>query len=1066
MNRAKTTSLSSPVSSSRPDSLSKIEEFIEAYESSRALGKQTNLLDYLPSPDSDLYRPTASELIRVDMEYSWEQRQNKRLLDYRKLLPDVLDDPEVLGQVAFEEYRLRVQAGEQVSFDEYHKQYGIETNGWPRWNTDVAHVKPTRQDDSPQGSEQGSSIDQLWQEAMELADDVQDFPTIGEKFLDFELQQELGRGAFARVYLARQGELADRPVVLKIASGHSLEPQHLARLQHTNIVPIYSVHRHDNLTAVCMPYYGARTMADLLTTVRQKSAAIASEQNLISTFFGRADPTKLPASSSATVETSSPSKPPSKIIKALAESNYVDAVIWLMKQIAEGLSHAHSRGIIHRDIKPANILLTEEGLPMILDFNLSEDVVVNGRTSLLVGGTLPYMSPEHLQAVSSGGQVDFQTDIFSLGVIFYELLTGERPFPDRSGAFDDVVREMISDRQGSCPSVLALNRAVPPSVASVVNRCLAPHGKDRYRSSEELTEDLQRHLHNQPLRHVADRSIAERSKKWLKRHPRISSGGGVAAIAAVGLLLMFGLLFMRGQRLDRLNAESMFQAFRRQQPLLTMALGVPHSEAQILEDSIATTRESLESYGVLDNRNWREQTAYKALPAATQLELNRRMGELLYLVARANDQLPDTVTEAKDRTAILDESLELNRLALEVYTPDSCPRALLLQRASLLEEKGSHDAAEKLREQATHHSTKDVIDQYADVYKLLDARNYRQAKPLLIALRDHSPTDPVPWLLLGDANAALGALAESEGCLTTAIALRPESYMGYYHRGRCHMDQKRYEDALMDFEQVIRLRPQLACGILNRALAHKAMGNYVEATADLTRALELGATQTRIYFLRSDLRRRVGDKAGAAQDFETGLARTPSDELSWVTRGVARLKRDPAAALSDYRHALQLNPFSTAALRNSVHVLADRLNRRQEAMQALNQLLALDENDPDALAGRSVLYARQGDRTAALADVEQLLRVSKRPKAIFQAACALSLNSNPENSDASKAMVLLARAVQLEPRWLARARTDPDLKNVRQTEGFQKFVTDFHKMNSPNLNFNQPLEAASIKTDE
>jgi len=97
------------------------------------------------------------------------------------------------------------------------------------------------------------------------------------------------------------------------------------------------------------------------------------------------------------------------------------------------------------------MLLTDEGLPMLLDFNLSQDVVVHGRASLFVGGTLPYMSPEQLEAVTSGGHVGFQADIFSLGVLFCELLTGERPFTDRSGAFEDVVREMIEDRQAGCP---------------------------------------------------------------------------------------------------------------------------------------------------------------------------------------------------------------------------------------------------------------------------------------------------------------------------------------------------------------------------------------------------------------------------------------------------------------------------------------------------------------------------------------------------------------------------------------------------------------------------------------
>jgi tetratricopeptide (TPR) repeat protein len=178
------------------------------------------------------------------------------------------------------------------------------------------------------------------------------------------------------------------------------------------------------------------------------------------------------------------------------------------------------------------------------------------------------------------------------------------------------------------------------------------------------------------------------------------------------------------------------------------------------------------------------------------------------------------------------------------------------------------------------------------------------------------------------------------------------------------------------------------------------------------------------------------------------------------------LDRDANAALSDFEQALQLNPISPVALRNSVHVLADRLNQPREALQAVNQLLALNENDADALASRSVLYARRGDRQAAVTDLQRLLRVSKKPKALFQAACTLSLTSNEAETDAQKAMTLLARAVQAEPLWLQRARTDPDLENVRQTEGFRKLVADSRKLNQLRLNLNNQPPPGTATTVE
>lgn len=1031
-----------------------IDEFVEAYESARELDDQAHFVDFLPSPDHDLYQLVAAEVIRVDMEYSWKSGQKMRLQQYRELVPDALDDREVLGQVAFEEYRLRLRAGECASSDEYRTQYGIETDRWP---SEIASVDGT--DDASHG--------ELMQEALVLADNVQNFPAVGDRFLDFTLQREIGRGAFARVYVAQQGELADRLVVIKVASGHSLEPQHLARLQHTNIVPIYSVHRkgsihrQDELTAVCMPYSGDRTFADLLDTVREKPNTLGSEQHLISTFLNRRDPTELVGSSEEFSDRPKSTESTRKVLDVLTNTNYVDAVVWLIKQVAEGISHAHERGIVHRDLKPANILLTDEGLPMVLDFNLSENVVVNGRTSLLVGGTLPYMAPEHLEAVSSGGKIGFQTDLFSLGVIFYELLTGQKPFPQRKGSFDNVVRKMIDDRRAGCPSVRTLNHSVPPSIASVVDRCLEANTKDRYGSADDLTDDLDRHLSHRPLAHATNRSIAERGQKWLRRHPRLSSSAGVASIAGILLVAVMGLWMLRGRHLARLEAESTFATFSQEQPSLTMALGILHSEPEVLEDGLNSTRQCLSSYGVIQDDHWRERTAYLSLPDSTRMKLHDRLGELLFLAAKANEKLVKTITEGEPQVALLNETLHWNQLAIDLFPSGSSPRALLLQRADLLDAQGSSESTNALRQQAANQSTTGIIDQYAEVYRLLDARAYGEAKPLLTELRDRSPADPLPWLLLGDANAALGRFNESEGCLTTAIAFWQDSYIAYYDRGRCRMDLGHYQDALSDYQQVIKLRPQLACGYLNRALAYEALGNYEEAIADLTKSLELGDTRTRIYFLRSKLHRRLGDQQAAKQDLDTGLSLTPTDELSWVAHGVAQLKQDANAALADFEQALMLNPVSKTALRNCVHVLADRLDRPQDAMLRINQLLSLNEKDADALASRLVLYARQGNRESAMADIQRLLRMSKEPKALFQAACSLSLTSDEVVADADKAMTLLARAVQVEPIWLYRARTDPDLKNLRQTEPYLKYVEESRKLSQLKLDLNKRSHTVS-----
>ena len=116
---------------------------------------------------------------------------------------------------------------------------------------------------------------------------VSELPEAGTGFLGFRLVEELGRGAFGRVFLARQGDLAGRTVALKVGTGLFSESQTLAQLQHTNIVPIYSVHRSGALHAVCMPYFGATTLEDVLRDLETRGALPESGKGLTSTLHDR-----------------------------------------------------------------------------------------------------------------------------------------------------------------------------------------------------------------------------------------------------------------------------------------------------------------------------------------------------------------------------------------------------------------------------------------------------------------------------------------------------------------------------------------------------------------------------------------------------------------------------------------------------------------------------------------------------------------------------------------------------------------------------------------------------------
>ncbi|WP_197530768.1 protein kinase domain-containing protein [Bythopirellula polymerisocia] len=999
---------------------------VEAYEESRQRQGNADFTHFLPPPNHPLYAEVATELMRVDMEYSWESGECRTVETYRPILHELLSDSQVLEALAYEEYRLTVQSGQRVTPELYAQRYAIDTSLWRVFSTDNS-----QKSDASHDGRASATIPGFFEEVGLLADEAVELPQSGDSVLNFHLEREIGRGAFARVFLARQGDLADRLVVLKFVSGSTLEPQHLARLQHTNIVPIYSVHRVNGLTAVCMPFIGQRTLSDVNRTLEQSDRFPQSGQAFLSTIRSPLEDTlKIPNtdndksrdSQSIDLDTNE------FVSKRLATpQNYVDCIIRLVLQIAEGLSHAHQRGIVHRDLKPANILLTEDGLPLILDFNLSADIVVNGRASLLVGGTLPYMAPEHLSAIARGGKIGVGSDIFSLGVIFFELLTGKRPFSVFEGTFEEVVQRMILERRQPSPSARNLNPAIPRSVDAVVSRCLAADPASRYQSATDLCEDLRRHLDNLPLRHVPDRSLPERTAKWVRRHPRISSASSVATLSGAALLacLAIGIHWW---------AESKFQVFQSTYPLARTALSIPENDSDLIASGMKIVDNALSEYGVLSDPTLSQRLQLIALRPRHRIQLEQEFGELLYQLSEA------TIRKNDADAAEFAEALRLNSLARKYILPNQQPQAFTLQQATLLEKMGDVDQANQLRTLAMSREPEGPLDSSLKAQRLLLEQDYAEALPLLNELRDSSPTDPVYWLLLGNANTGASRLHEAEGAYSTAAALLPESYYPFFNRGLCRFDLHEFDAALDDFDKVLELQPGLPTCLLNRARVHAALGNHDQAVADFTEALDKGASQTRIYFLRARSLFALGDQKEAERDLAEGLRLTPTDAESWGARGIARLVEDPQAALEDFRQAVTLDPRSLQAWRNIVHVTADRLNQPEEALAALNCMLELDPNDHFALAGRAVLFARQGDRPAAIADVQRLLQLTQEPTYLFQAACALAHTSQGNEADRTTGLLMLTKAVMQDPALLSRAQSDPDLENLRKLDAFEQMI--------------------------
>jgi tetratricopeptide (TPR) repeat protein len=206
--------------------------------------------------------------------------------------------------------------------------------------------------------------------------------------------------------------------------------------------------------------------------------------------------------------------------------------------------------------------------------------------------------------------------------------------------------------------------------------------------------------------------------------------------------------------------------------------------------------------------------------------------------------------------------------------------------------------------------------------------------------------------------------------------------------------------------------------------------------------LELKTSSTRVYFMRAKARELAGDRVGAAADRALALSQQPTDETSWISRGVARLAIDPQAALADFEQALVLNPQSRAALEDKAHVLAERLGRTDEAVEALDLVIALYPEYAAAYAGRGVLLARLGQFDSARGDSRKALLRDTSPPTVYRAACVYALasaeNAN-DNEDQRESFRLLSSALR-GGFGLDVVNVDPDLAPLRQHPDFRHLV--------------------------
>lgn len=986
------------------------------------------------------------ELACIDLEFRWTAGQTPQLESYLQLGRARGLSEQQLRELAFEEYRLRQRFGQPKPREWYAEQFQLDVADWPDWSVQSNALE-------------SESRNRLSGREAKEAGLSPELPQVGSRFHGCTLVGVLGRGAFGCVYLARQAGLANRFVVLKVTPISDHEPQLLAELQHTHIVPIYSFERDEQWQSICMPFLGLVTLADLRPDSRQLSL---SGQELLSTIAARkADTIAASTRAAGPVSTEVAELLQPERHSRLAAIQNLDcqrSLLWMFARIAEALGFAHSQGVVHGDLKPANILVSDEGNPLLLDFHLASRTHGENRPEH-VGGTLPYMSPQQLRALEKGEPPAASSDLFSLGVVMFELLGGRLPFSTR-GQDRESIAAMINERQQPPTKLRQFNSALPVDVETVIEKCLAAERAGGYRSMRELQEDLDAHLANRPLRHAPNRSLRERIVKWTRRHPVIASTWSLTGLFLLMAIVVGSLIAGRLQAARRLEANAASEQFVRELEASVVPLTVPGLDpksselaAENLVQQIARRYQGTGSSGqqLLSESQKLSESAQLAVAsfwltqnALAGLEVapsdSRRAEQQKRLVSRVEQLAAEVPAEIS--VAFVDLRSSLQRATNQSGQLDLAEFDLLKPKAEYGSEDNSTteslilNAAESLRRGEPEEALEQLGRALAQ-----DSDNYQA------------------WLLKGHAWLLAGNRERASEAYSFCVVLQPDAPWGWFQRGLVRLEQGDLRGSRSDFSRCIELDAKEPTAWLNRSLAARAAGDLNSALADLSQAIDLGCSETRALFLRSQVYRQLGRAEEADRELKTFLELEPSDLKSWLARGLVRARaNEPELAMADFQAARRLVPDSVEAWQNIATVQSEMLKQLSNAVESLGEIAKLRPNDPIPLVTRGVLLGRMEDRPAAHSDAERAMRLRSDADVLFRAAGVYALTSRVNEQDAEQALHLLRMAAFEDPRLvLSRIEGDTDLQPIHNHPEYQRILA------SLKLLAEQPESSSEVK---
>jgi len=926
-------------------------------------------------------------LVRVDLEYRWKAwTQNPTagkgyvLEEYAHRITELGDSDTWPDELIVAEYRARWRWGDRPDTESFLNRFPSRRENLIPLLLEIRRKLQQAETAAPDDKPRPAAP--VAPGSIETTRGVSDIP-------GYEIIAELGRGGMGVVYKARQTQL-NRLIALKMVLGDRAgreaaarflaEAAAVAAIKHPNVVQVYDYGEYAGVPYIALEFCPNGSLITLLKKGR-------------------------------------PFTPNSAVAR--------------MEKIARGVASAHAEGIVHRDLKPHNVLLDEAGEPKVADFGLAKRVggLDMTRTGAIVG-TPAYMAPE--QADGGPNYVGPPADVWALGVVLYQCLTGRLPFQADSvgGLRSQILRDAPTSLRERIPGL-------PRDLELICGKCLEKKPADRYPTAKELADDLQRFREGKPIS-VRPAGLLERGYKWAKRKPAAAAAYGLTALV-VALLVVGGGAFALWE--DKRATDRTIEALKRdanEARLEGERDAESRNKANQAQEGVAT--------GLTIATSLRKQHKFKAsqdaLAQAMVLakggvpervpEVERAQRDLAFVVALddirfrkwafiaesgGKGQFNTKIAPPEYRRAFAERGLNLMELEPTEVAKRFTASAIRAELVAAVDDWALHEPDEKLRNRLLAITRRADPGDWSDRLRDPTVRNDGAALAKLATVADAVKTPPATLSLLA-------TLMEYKGLdpaplLSVARAKNPTDFELAFALGQWyHADRKRGRQ-IGPYEAARALRPDSIAVLNNLGTALSENGDADGAIAALKEVILLNPKFAIAHSNLGNTLEKKGDADGAIAAFREAIRLDPKYAAAHNNLGVTLYnKSELVAAIIALREAIQIDSRSAIAHSNlgcALHGQGDL----DGAIAAHKQAIALEFRSAAAHNNLGSVLLSQGDADGAIAAFKQAVSIDSA-EAVSWSNLGAALHQKKHYDAALNAH---NEAVRLAP-WSAQALTN------------------------------------------